>query len=439
MPLSKLACDHMNVIADFHIHSKFSRATSGSMTLEELARNGRLKGLDLLGTGDFTHKGWLTEIKKKLADNESGEGIFEFGGMNWMLTGELSTIYTQDRKTRKVHHVLHAPSFDIVEQIIEAIGSYGKLNSDGRPILTGITSPELVEKLMSISKKILVYPAHAWTSWFGVIGEFSGFDRVEDCYLDQTKHIHAIETGMSSDPAMNWRVPSLDKFALLSNSDSHSPWVWRIGREANVFELSKLNYSNLNSAIVKNDPKRFKFTIEVEPSYGKYHFTGHRSCGISMSPEEAERTGNICPVCKRKLTVGVMQRVEKLAERPEGHKPKGRIPFKSLLPLYEIISAVTGANRLYSNPVIGKQDALISKFGSEFNVLLNASKEELAKAAGDDIADAIVKVREGSVRYIPGYDGVYGVPAFSDKDYSALVERQSKKAKEQKSLKDFKR
>ncbi len=430
----------MQTIADFHIHSYLSRATSKSMTIEEISKHGKLKGLSLIGTGDFTHPIWLTQIKEKLANSETekNSGIFEFDGMNWILTSEISTIYTQENKTRKIHHVIHAPSIAIVEQITEALQKYGKLKSDGRPILAGLSSPELVEMLMEISNDILIYPAHAWTSWFGVLGEFSGFDSLEECYQDQTKHIHALETGMSSDPSMNWRIPSLDKVTLLSNSDSHSPWVWRIGREANAFELRKVTYKEINKTIIKKDPKRLKFTIEVEPSYGKYHFTGHRKCGINLDPKDALKKNNKCPICGKKLTIGVLQRVEKLAKRPEGFKPKDAIPFKSLLPLYEIISSVTGINQLYSKRVIEKQDELIERFGNEFNVLLNVTKEELLKATSEEIADAIVKTRNGEVKYIPGYDGVYGVPVFSNKQYEKLKKKQVAKAKEQRSLKDFK-
>jgi len=410
------------------------------MNIDEISRNGKLKGIDLVGTGDFTHPIWLTQIKEKLgpSETESGSGIFEFDKMKWILTGEVATIYTQDSKTRRVHHVIHAPSIEVVEQMNEVLQKYGKLKSDGRPILTGITSDEMVELLIGISKDIFIYPAHAWTSWFGVIGEFSGFNSIEDCYRDQTKHIHAIETGMSSDPAMNWRVPSLDKFTLLSNSDAHSPWVWRMGREANVFDLKKITYSKIHDAIIKKDPKRFKFTIEVEPSYGKYHFTGHRKCGINLHPNEAMKHDNVCPICRRKLTIGVMQRVEVLAEREEGFQPKNAIPFKSMLPLYEIISSVLGVNQLYSKRVIAQQDALIEKFGSEFNVLLNATKDDLANASNDQIADAIVKTREGDVKYIAGYDGVYGIPVFSKDRYDELKKKQVAKAREQRSLKDFK-
>ncbi len=428
----------MRIIADFHIHSYLSRATSKRMNIDELSKNGKLKGLDLIGTGDFTHPVWFTNLKEKLQNQEieSDTGIFDFNGMKWILTGEVATIYQEEGKSRKVHHVLHAPSFEVVEQINEALAKYGNLKIDGRPILN-MSSPELVEILIEISKDILIYPAHAWTSWYSVLGEFSGFDSLEQCYHEQVKHIHALETGMSSDPAMNWRVSSLDKFTLLSNSDSHSPWVWRIGREANVFELNAFTYKEINDAIIKKDPKRLKFTIEVEPSYGKYHFTGHRSCGINLHPKEAMKLDNKCPVCSRKLTVGVLQRVEKLADRPEGFRPSDAIPFKSLLPLYEIISYATGVNQLYSKRVIEQQDALIAKFGNEFNILLNVPKEELLKATNEKIADAIIKTRNGEVRYIPGYDGVYGRPVFSDEEYEKLKKKQMSKAKEQRSLKDF--
>jgi uncharacterized protein (TIGR00375 family) len=431
----------MQLIADFHLHSHFSRATSKDMSIEEISRNGKLKGLQLVGTGDFTHPSWLEEIRSKLGSNETqaGSGIFVHDGMLWMLTGEVATIYTQDSKTRKVHHVLHAPSLEVVEQINEALKKYGKLAADGRPMLSGLTSPALVEILMQISKDILIYPAHAWTSWFGVLGEFSGFDSLEDCYQDRTKNVHALETGMSSDPAMNWRVSGLDRVAILSNSDSHSPWPWRIGREANVFEIDggKLTYAEINDAIISKDPERLKFTIEVDPSYGKYHFTGHRACGVSMDPEEAKKLNNICPVCKRRLTIGVAQRVEGVADRPAGFVPDGAIPFRSIIPLYEIVSAALGVNQLYSKRIIEQQDALIAKFGNELNVLLNVPEAELHLAANEKIANAIIRVRSSDVRYIPGYDGVYGIPVLSEEDYERLRTKRTGEAKEQRSLEDF--
>jgi uncharacterized protein (TIGR00375 family) len=405
----------MQVIADFHLHSPHSRATSPSMTLEDISKNAKLKGLHLMGTGDFTHPAWFQNLEQKLKgkETEKGSGIFQLDGMNWMLTGEVCTIYTHEKKSRRIHHVLHVPSFDAASQLSEALSKFGRLASDGRPILSGLSSPALVEMCAQISKDILVYPAHAWTSWFGVIGEQSGFNSLEECYQDQIRNIHALETGMSSDPLMNWRVPSLDNFTLLSNSDSHSPWIWRIGREANVFELDRLTYSEINDAIVQKDPKRLKYTIETPPEYGKYHYSGHSACKVSFSPQEAKALGNICPVCHKKLTIGVAQRVEELAERPEGYVPKDAIPFKSLLPLYEILSFSQGVKQLYNKKIIEQQDVLLANFKDELNILMNVDNEELLKHVSEEVTNSILNVRASNVKYVPGYDGEYGVPVFN--------------------------
>jgi len=229
---------------------------------------------------------------------------------------------------------------------------------------------------MQISKDILIYPAHAWTPWMSCLGSKSGFDSIEECYQDRVKYIFALETGLSSNPPMNWRLSKLDKFTLLSNSDSHSPWTWRLGREANVFELKKLSYWKILDVIKNKDKKRFLYTIEVDPNYGKYHWDGHRNCGISLHPKDAIKLNNICPKCGKKLTIGVLHRVEELADRPEGFVPKDAIPFKSLLPLYEIISFATGVNQLYSRKVLKEHDKLIENFGNELNVLLNKLERE---------------------------------------------------------------
>ena len=417
----------MRIIADFHLHSRYSRATSKDMDIEHLARGAKIKGLDMLGTGDFTHPAWLTVLKDSLEPVDSS-GIFKSNGIFWMLTTEVSTVYMQGERLRKVHHVIHVPDFDTVDQINEALSKYGDLASDGRPTLS-IASPELVEILMSINNNILILPAHAWTPWFSVFGSRSGFDSVEECYQDQSKHIFALETGLSSDPAMNWRLSNLDRIILMSNSDSHSPNPWRLGREANVFELEKVSYKEIYNAVKEKDKKKFLFTIETDPSYGKYHFDGHRNCGISMSPEEAKRFNNICPKCKRKLVVGVLHRVEDLADRPEGFVPKDAIPFKSLLPLYEIISFASGTGQLYSRKSMEEQNKLIEKFGNELNVLLNVPEEELEKATDKKIADAIIKIREGKVKFVPGYDGVYGKPILTDS--------MKRKVFGQRSLKEF--
>jgi len=425
----------MQVIADFHLHSKYSRATSKNMDIEGLSRGAKVKGLHLLGTGDFTHPFWLNELKQKL-EEVSGTELFTYRDVFFILTTEVSTIFTFEGQTKKIHQIIHAPSFDVVEQINENLSKYGNLKTDGRPMLT-VSAPEFVENMMEISKEIMITSAHVWTPWFSLFGSKSGFDRVEDCYQDQTKNIFSLETGLSSDPAMNWRLSALDKFTLVSNSDSHSPYPWRLGREANAFDLKKVTYREIFDAIKDKDRKKFLFTIEVEPSYGKYHFDGHRNCGISLTPAEAKKFNNICPKCGRKLTIGVLHRVEELADRSEGFVPEDAIPFKTLLPLYEIISFVTGTNQLYSQKVIVEQDRLIENFGNEFNVLLNVSKEELLKVTNEKIADAIVKVREGKVKYAAGYDGVYGRPVFSDEEFEKIQKQQKAKAREQKNLKDF--
>lgn len=402
----------MKIIADFQLHSKYSRATSKNTTPENLAEGARLKGLQLLGTGDFTHPSWLAELKQKLEPIED-TNLFKYAQTFFMLTGEFSTIYEDGGKVRKVHNMIHAPSFEIVEQINEKISKYGNLKADARPILT-VNAPQVVEEIMEIDKRIFIYPAHAWTPWFGALGSKSGFDSVEDCYKDQVKHIHAIETGLSSDPAMNWRVSSLDKFALLSSSDAHSPNPWRLGREANAFELEKVTYDEIIDAIIKKDPKKFIFTIEVDPNYGKYHFDGHAKCGVSMNPSESKNLNGICPKCKKKMTIGVLARVEQLADREEGYKPKNPVPFKTLLPLYEVISFALGVKQLYSKKVFEEQNKLVGKFGNELNILLEVDQEELAKVTNEKIVNAIAKIRNGTVRFQPGYDGEYGQPIFDD-------------------------
>jgi uncharacterized protein (TIGR00375 family) len=402
----------MRVIADLHLHSKFSRATSKDSDLDHLAEGAKLKGLDLLATGDFTHPRWIKELKSKLKPGP-GEGLYAYRGVFWMLGGEVSTVYRQDGRVRKVHHLLYVPDLEALGQVNQVLSHHGNLASDGRPVLTGINSAELVERLTAVSRKVVVVPAHAWTPWFGVFGSKSGFDSLAECYGDQTRKIFAIETGLSSDPPLNWRVSSLDRVALVSNSDAHSPYPWRLGREANVFRLRRLTYTELFNVIRTRDSSRFLFTIEVDPAYGKYHFSGHSKCGVSVSPEDGSRLGNICPKCGKALTVGVLQRVEDLADRPRGFAPDGSIPFKRLLPLYEVISFATGVHRLYAKKVLEQQNKLIRAFGNEFSVLLDAPKEALAEIVGTRVADAIIAARESRVTITPGYDGVYGFPSFT--------------------------
>ena len=401
----------MRVIADLHIHSRYSRATSQKMNITEIARFARIKGLNLVGTGDFTHPQWLKEITNDL-DEVYGTGLYKpsrdpTSPVWFMITGEVSTIFTFEGKVRKVHHVILTPSIKTAVQINERLAKYGDLSVDGRPTLN-MTAPQLVEEVMEVSTENMVIPAHAWTPWFSVFGAFSGFDRIEDCYQDMTKHISALETGLSSNPPMNWRLSALDRYTLVSNSDSHSVWPWRIGREANVFELERLTYWEVVDAIRKGDPKRFRFTIETHPEYGKYHWTGHRKCNISLSPQEAIKLGNRCPICRRMLTKGVEQRVEELADRPAGFKPEGAIGYMHLLPLSEIIATVIKASSPSTRSVWKTYNTLISRFGDEYTVLVDASKEQISAVVNSRIAEAIVRVREGRIRVIPGYDGVYG-------------------------------
>ena len=401
----------MKVIADLHIHSRYSRATSQRMCIEEIARFAKIKGLNLVGTGDFTHPKWLGEIRDMLV-SEQDTSLYKIASegnssVRFMLTTEVCTIFNFRNVAKKVHHVIFTPSLETATQVNETLEKYGSLTADGRPMLK-MTAPQLVEEIMAISPKNLVFPAHVWTPWFSVFGAFSGFDNIEECYQDMTKHIHILETGLSSDPPMNWRLSRLDKFTLISNSDCHSFWPWRIGREANVFELPRLSYHEVVDALCNEDPSRFKFTIETDPAYGKYHWTGHRKCNVSLSPQEAMKFGNICPVCHRKLTKGVEQRVEELADRPAGFKPYGKPGFMRLLPLSEIIATVLGSNSLYAQEVWKKYNLLVDRFGDEYTVLIEAAEDALVEATEKAIADAIIRARTGAVHVVPGYDGMYG-------------------------------
>jgi uncharacterized protein (TIGR00375 family) len=400
----------MKVIADLHIHGRYSRATSEQMNIPEIAKFAKIKGLNLVGTGDFTHPDWLKEIKETLLP-EQETGLFKLAkgdsSVRFMLQTEVCTIFDYRGESRKIHHVILTPNLETAEQINERLSRFGNLTSDGRPTLNASAS-QLVEEVIGVSNENMVFPAHAWTPWFSIFGAFSGFNTVEDCYQDMTKHIHALETGLSSDPAMNWRLSKLDRFTLVSNSDCHSFWPWRIGREANVFELEKFSYEEVTEAIITNDSSLFKFTIETDPAYGKYHWTGHRNCNVSLSPAEAIKFGNICPVCRRTLTKGVEQRVEELADRPADFKREVAHGFLRLLPLSEIIATVLGADSPSTQAVWKKYNLLIEKFGDEYAVLIDAPLEAMTQVVDAPIAQAIVRVREGTAKVTPGYDGVYG-------------------------------
>ena len=421
----------MKIVADLQIHSRFSRATSSSINLANLEKYARTKGLNLLGTGDFTHPKWLAELKNEL--KEDGSGILTSkSGFNFVLQGEISNIYTQDGRARRVHTLLLARNFEIVGQINAALLKKGRLDYDGRPIF-GFSCIELTEMMKEIDDDIEIIPAHAWTPWYAIFGSMSGFDSVEECFKEQSKHIYAIETGLSSDPAMNWRISKLDKYTLVSSSDAHSFWPWRLGRECNIFNID-LSYDAILQSIRKR--KGFVETVEMWPHEGKYHYTGHRACNVCLSPTEAIKMNDICPKCKSKLTVGVAQRVEMLADRPEGFIPKGAVPFRNLIPLSEVIAGTIGA-AVSSKHVWEEYYKLINTFGNELNILLEAEEKELNKAVSEKIAANIIRNRNQKIPFKPGYDGVYGVPMFDDKDIQLKHKEQNFPKSMQKGLGDF--
>jgi DNA helicase II / ATP-dependent DNA helicase PcrA len=401
----------MKFIADFHIHSKYSRATSRDMDLENLDKWAQIKGIKVLSAADFTHPEWLKNLKEKLAPAENGlfklkpkfSGPNSKGETRFILTTEISCIYSQGGQVRKIHIVIFAPDFTAVDEINRQLEKIGNLHSDGRPIL-GLSAKDLTKIVLDASPDCLVVPAHAWTPWFSVFGSKSGFDSLEECFGEYAKNIFAIETGLSSDPAMNWQVSALDKITLISNSDAHSPR--KIGREANIFD-TEISYSKIAEAIKQKDPKKFLSTIEFFPEEGKYHYDGHRDCGVSLTPEETKKYGGICPVCGKELTIGVFNRVNELADRKIGSKPAGAMPFCRLIPLEEIIADVFGLG-VASKKVQAEYQNLIKKLGNEFGILLDVSLADLAKNTLPEVAQGIIRVREGKVSIVPGYDGVFG-------------------------------
>ena len=400
----------MKVVADFHMHSHYSRATSPGMELETLSKWAKIKGIDLLGTGDFSHPEWFKELQQKAIESDSG--FLQLNGVNFVLSNEVSCIYSQGGKVHRMHIVLLSPSLEIAAQINERLAKKGNLKSDGRPIF-GMSAIEMAEIVLGVSDKNLVIPAHAWTPWFSVFGSMSGFDSLKEAFGEYEKDIYAIETGLSSDPAMNWRLSQLDRLQLVSNSDSHSPE--KIGREANVFDLDQFRYGDFYEAIRYKDKKKLKCTYEFYPEEGKYHYDGHRNCNISWAPEETKKHNGICPVCHKPVTVGVMNRVEQLADRQDGFTPKNAVPFESLVPLKEVLGEALGKAPA-SKAVDAEYFKLIKAFGNEFAVL-HAPPAKLKKEAGERIAEAIRRVEEGRVKKVAGYDGEYGhIIIFGEKE-----------------------
>lgn len=403
----------MKMIADLHIHSRFSMATSKEGTPENLDFWARKKGISLIGTGDFTHPVWREELKERLVSE--GNGLYRLRdeyvkeesrkfpgeGTRFVVSGEISSIYKKNGKTRKVHNVILLPGLEAADAMAQRLEKIGNIHSDGRPIL-GLDSHDLLEMMLDVCPEGILIPAHIWTPHFSVLGAKSGFDSVEECFEELAPYIHALETGLSSDPAMNWRISKLDRYQLVSNSDAHSPS--KLGREANLLDID-CSYEGLYRAIQTGEG--LEGTVEFFPEEGKYHFDGHRKCGVSLSPVEAERLGGICPVCGKKLTMGVDHRVEQFADRAEGFVKKDGKKYESLVPLPEVISTCMGYSAA-SKKVQGCFEQMIQTLGTEFDILRNVPSEDIKSCAGERIAEGIENVRTGNVKRIPGYDGEYG-------------------------------
>ena len=404
--MEKININEDVIFADLHIHSRFSRACSKNINFENLVKWARIKGLHLLGTGDFTHLIWFEEIKKL---EDRGNGFYYLEDFPFIISGEISLIYTQDHG-RRIHLVVLVPSIEIAEKINSYFDTKGRRDYDGRPIFK-VPGDEFVREMMKISSEIEIIPAHIWTPWFGLFGSMSGFDSLKECFKEQFDNIHAIETGMSSDPEMNWRISELEDKAIVSFSDAHSFWPFRLGREATIFKKTD-SYKEIIEQI-RN--KTFLATIETDPAYGKYHWDGHRNCAFSCSPEKSKELGDICPICQKKLIVGVDSRVEQLASHASGFKLENSKPFHKLLPLHELISLAIGKN-MQSVIVWRIYNSLIEYFENEFNILLKVSKEELiTRQVNEMLIDLIMKNREQKLKVKPGYDGVYGEALLGEK------------------------
>lgn len=410
----------MELIVDLHIHSHYSRATSRDMNLETLYRWGKIKGINVIGTGDFTHPQWFTEIQEKLVPAEPGlfklrddlashqdqqlPEILRDNLIRFILTVEISNIYSKKEKVRKLHNVIISPGFEAVSEINARLSQIGNLKADGRPIL-GLDSKELLRITLETSPDNLFIPAHIWTPWFAMFGSKSGFDTVEDAFEELSPHIVAIETGLSSDPFMNWRLSQLERMTMVSNSDAHS--ARKLGREANVIN-SELNYADIIGAIRSGDA-RMVGTIEFFPQEGKYHYDGHRICGISLSPEESKKLDNICPRCGKPLVLGVDHRVNEIADRPESFKPVNHKQVEYIIPLAEMIAEIHGTKSSSSKKVEEEYFSLTAKLGNEFSILRKVRPDQFAAEGFHQIGESIRRMREGQVHIEPGYDGVYGI------------------------------
>jgi uncharacterized protein (TIGR00375 family) len=396
----------MRVIADLQIHSKYARATSKDLSVENLEKYARIKGIDLLGTGDFQHPLHRKELDAALTEDDKGI-LRTKTGFPFIWQTEVSLMFSQGGKRRAVHLLIYAPNTKLADKITEYLGSKGRLDYDGRPIF-GMTCRNLVMDLKKIDDRIEIIPAHCMTPFFGLYGSKSGFDSLQECFLDMSDKIYAIESGMSADPGMLWRFK--EKVNVVSFSDLHSFWPWRLGREATILDIPELSYDNIIKAI--RTGVGLIGTIETPPAYGKYHWDGHRDCNFSSSPAETKRLKGICPVCNKPLIIGVDYRVEEIAKEPAGYKPEGAKIYYDLVPLHELISFI------YKTPMAGKKawatyDDLIDRFGNELKILMEVDRKTLAKA-DPKLVDIIIANREGKLKIKPGYDGVYGQVEFSE-------------------------
>ena len=402
----------MEIIADLQIHSKYARATSKNISIESLEKYARMKGLDILGVGDFQHPLRRKEIDEKLTEDDKGI-LRTATGFAFLWQTEVSLMYSKGGKRRAVHLLIFAPNTKIADEITKYLGSKGRLDYDGRPIF-GIDSEVLVKELKEIDDKIEIIPAHCMTPWFGLFGSKSGFDSLKECFGEQTKHIYAVESGMSADPAMLWRFEELasGKVKVVSFSDAHSMWPWRIGREATIFDIPELSYDNIIKAIRTGEG--LKATIETPPEYGKYHWDGHRKCNFSCEPEKTKELNGKCPVCERDLIIGVDYRVEEIAKEKNGFKPHNAKPFYKLLPLHEVIALAYGIG-METKKTWEVYNRLIKEFKTEFNILLRVSEQDLLRKEFDEkLSDLIIRNREQKIKIKPGYDGKYGVAIISE-------------------------
>lgn len=392
-----------DLIMDIHMHSRFSRATSSSMDLRAIANGAKIKGVALLGTGDCLHPKWLAELHENLI--ESGSEIYEYQGIKFVISGEVNTVFSdRNGANHRIHQLLLVPSLNTAEELARKLRKYGDLSLDGRPTLN-IDAANFVEEVLSVDEDIEIIPAHVWTPWFALFGSNSGFDSVEECYADKSNRIHSLETGLSSDPEMNWMISKLDKYNLLSNSDAHSHYPWRIGREVNVLSLKEVSYKSILSALRQG--AGLKMTLEVPPEFGKYHWTGHRECKVSMPPSEALKLSNKCPVCGKKMTIGVEQRVYQLADREKGYVPPDKPGFIRVLPLYEILELVGKSSGYKTRKVAEMYDTLIKRYTNEYNILLNVPLTELDKM-NRMLSNVLRSMRQNELKIKPGFDGVYG-------------------------------